>query len=206
MSDGLRLSAKTRAEIERLTTVYPVRRSALLPGLRLAQREIGWLPREAMDEVAEIVGVDPNACYALATFYDLFYREPVGKYVIGVCEGLACHLGGSGRVLGWLKERLGIGPGETTADGLFTVRTFECLAACDRAPCALVNDEYVGPLDEARLDELLRELRSHPNWSRVSGVGGRGSGASIPDPQYPTPDPRHSTTDTRHPAPGEGRS
>ena len=164
------LSEETRAEIERLTTLYPQRRSALLPALRLAQREVGWLPRETLEEVADLVGVDAHAAIALTSFYDLFYTKPVGKYVLGVCDGLACHLCGSARINEYLSKKLGIQSGETTPDGLFTLRHFECLAACIKAPCMLLNDEYVGNLTEEKLDALLDELRARADGETpVSG-------------------------------------
>lgn len=166
------LSEETRAAIEQLTTLYPERRSSLLPALRLAQREVGWLPREVIEEVADIVGVDPHACVALISFYDLLYSEPVGKYVLGMCDGLACHLLGSGRLIEHLSKRLGVEPGETTPDGVFTLRTFECLADCIHAPCMLMNDDYIGNLTEEKLDALIEELRSRSRSEKSSVSGG----------------------------------
>ncbi len=152
------LSEKTRAEIQRLTAYFPQRRTALLPALRLAQAEYGYLPPEVMAEVCEIVQVDPNAAEMLITFYDLLYREPVGRYVLGLCRGLACYLLGCDHLLAYLQEKLGIGLNQTTPDGLFTLRTFECLARCDQAPVMLLNgEEYVGNLTPEKLDALLAQ-------------------------------------------------
>src|SRR5689334_6900344 len=139
------LSEETRAKIVAELTRYPSRRSAVLPALRYAQDEAGYLSQEVLAEVGGLVDVDPNALAMLATFYDLLHASPVGQRVIAVCDGLACHLNGSGQVIDAFLDQLHIGLDETSADGAFTIKRMECLAACAIAPCAIVNgQEYVG--------------------------------------------------------------
>src|SRR5204862_4548320 len=114
---------------------------AILPALRIAQRDQGYLGPEQVDEVAQLMELDPNAVYMLVTFYDMLYREKKGKYVLGVCKNISCYLRGADQILEHLQQKLGVPLGETTPDGLFTVRPFECLASCGSAPAILVNNE-----------------------------------------------------------------
>lgn len=154
------LSEETRAEIRVTIQRYPETRSASIASLRLAQYQLGWLSPEVVSEVAEELDLDPNALYQLVTFYDMFYDHPVGKYVLGVCNNLSCYLRGSDRLLEHLQEKLGIAPDETTPDGLFTLRTVECLAACGDAPVMMVNEDYHEKLTIEVVDRLLEELRA----------------------------------------------
>jgi NADH-quinone oxidoreductase subunit E len=157
------LSEKARDEIRAALTHYPQRRTAILPALRAAQRDAGYLGQEQIDEVAELMELDPNAVYMLVTFYDMLYRDPVGKYVLGVCKNISCYLRGADGILEHLQQKLNVGLGETTADGMFTVRPFECLASCGSAPAILVNnEEYREWLTVEKVDALLEELRSRP--------------------------------------------
>lgn len=179
------LSEKTRDEIRAALTYYPQRRTAILPALRAAQRDAGYLGHDQIVEVAELLELDPNAVYSLVTFYDMLYREPAGKYVLGVCRNIACYLRGADSILEHLCGRLGIEPGETTEDGMFTVRTFECLASCGTAPVILLNnEEYVEQLTVEKVDALLEELKARPpeaagergipwkNWLAERGANG----------------------------------
>jgi NADH-quinone oxidoreductase subunit E len=157
------LSQEARAEILQAKTTYPQQRTGILPALRAAQRDAGHLSPEIVDEVAELMELDPNAVYMLVTFYDMLYREPTGKYVLGVCKNISCYLRGADQILAHLQERLGVHLGETTADGMFTVRPFECLASCGSAPVILVNnEEYREWLSIEKVDQLLDELHARP--------------------------------------------
>ncbi len=152
------LSTETRQEIDAALRRYPERRTAVLDALRAAQREKGYLGAETIREVAEIMELDPNALYSLVTFYDLFYDQPVGHYVIGVCRSISCYLRGADDLLQYLTERLGVPVGGTTPDGRFTLRTMECLASCGTGPAMLVNERYYENLTREKLDRILTDL------------------------------------------------
>lgn len=160
------LSNKTRQAILDLQKKYPEKRSALIPALHLAQADVGYLPRDTQNEVAALFNIDPNEVNAVVTFYDMFFEEPVGKHLIHVCKNVSCMLRGGDEMMHHLCKRLNIQPGETTADGEFTVIPSECLAACDRAPMLLADDQVVGPIKEEQIDEILSRLRQgagHPS-------------------------------------------
>lgn len=153
------LGEKTRAEIRRIREEYPGGESAVLPALELAQREHGgWLPTEAIDEVAEVLGLSPTRVGAVASFYTLFHRKPVGRHVIYVCTNVACSLLGAEHLLDYIGRKLGIGPGETTADGQFTLEEVECLGSCGTAPMMQVDDVYYENLTEAEIDRVLAQV------------------------------------------------
>jgi NADH-quinone oxidoreductase subunit E len=154
------LSEATRAAIQREVTRYPDSRSSLIPAMRLAQCEVGWLSPAVLDEVADLVGEDPNALASLATFYDMFFLAPVGRYVVNCCSGFACYLNGADAIIDYVTEKLGIGAGETTPDGLFTLQPMECLAGCGIAPMLLVDGEYHGNLTREKIDALIDALRA----------------------------------------------
>jgi NADH-quinone oxidoreductase subunit E len=157
------LSEEARSQIQAAIAYYPQRRTAVLPALRIAQRDAGYLGPETVNEVAELMELDPNAVYMLVTFYDMLYRDAKGKYVLGVCKNIACYLRGADQILEHLQARLGVGLNETTPDGVFTVRPFECLASCGSAPAILVNnEEYREWLTIEKVDQLLEELRARP--------------------------------------------
>jgi NADH-quinone oxidoreductase subunit E len=143
-----------------LVSLYPEPRSALIPLCHLAQEQDGWLRPEAMEEIADLVGVTPAEVRGTATFYDMLHTEPVGRYLVSICTNIACLLGGAQALLEHAEERLGTRAGGTSADGLFTLEEAECLAACDRTPCVTVNHRYVGGLGPAQFDALLDDLRA----------------------------------------------
>ena len=143
-----------------LVGLYPEPRSALLPLCHLAQEQDGWLRPEAMEEIADLVGVTPAEVRGTATFYDMLHTEPVGAYLVSICTNIACLLGGGGELLEHAEEVLGVRAGGTTADGLVTLEEAECLAGCDRAPCVTVNHRYVGGLGPEELDRLIDDLRA----------------------------------------------
>ena len=155
------LSPQTRAAVVALREKYPRVQSAILDALRLAQDEIGYLPPPATAEVAALLGVSPHHVHSLATFYTMFFTEPVGKYVVEVCDNLSCALWGSKRLLERLEQELGIAAGETTADGAVTLlRTVECLAACGGAPALRVNTTYFEQMTDEKIGALVQDLRA----------------------------------------------
>jgi NADH-quinone oxidoreductase subunit E len=157
------LSEEARAQIQAAIAYYPQRRTAILPALRIAQRDQGHLGQETVAEVAELMELDPNAVYMLVTFYDMLYRDPKGKYVLGVCKNISCYLRGADQILEHLQTRLGVGLNETTPDGMFTIRPFECLASCGSAPALLLNnEEYREWLSIEKVDALIDELKARP--------------------------------------------
>ncbi len=154
------LSEAAREEIRKVSARYPVKRSAVIHGLRLVQREHGYLSREGMVEVARLLEINPHQVWEVATFYTMFSVEPTGRFVLQVCKTLPCALRGALDIAAYLEKRLGIRVGETTADGLFTLRTVECLASCNTAPVIQVNEEpYCENLSPAAVDRLIAELR-----------------------------------------------
>jgi NADH-quinone oxidoreductase subunit E len=156
------LTEKTQKSILKLQELYPVKRSALIPALHLAQAEVGYLPIEIQKEVADLFEIDPNEVYGVVTFYDMFFEEPVGKHLLHVCKNVSCMLRGGDEMLEKLCQKLHIKPGETSSDGEFTVIPSECLGACDRAPMMLADDQVVGPLQAEDLDRILAETRKKP--------------------------------------------
>ncbi|MBI3911897.1 MAG: NADH-quinone oxidoreductase subunit NuoE [Armatimonadetes bacterium] len=156
------LSEKAFAAIEAAKKRYPDPRSALMPALWIAQEECGgWLPREAMADVARVMSLEPADVQSVASFYSMYYKAPVGKFVLEICHNIACDVLGARRIIDHVRERLGIAPGETTGDGLFTLKTVECLAACGGGPCMQVNSRYYENLTPERVDAILDGLRAH---------------------------------------------
>ena len=181
------LSEENLARARRLLEVYPQIRSALIPLCHLAQAQDGYLTEEAMEDIAGLCGVSPAEVFGTASFYDMLHTEPVGRYVVAVCTNIACMLNGAYDVLEHAETSLGIGVGQTSADGMFTIEDAECLAGCDKAPCVQVNHRFFGPLDAAGFDSLVADLRSgalaaevpaHGVLSRVDRAVGRGANAT----------------------------
>ena len=152
-------SEKAKAEVADALSRYPVKRSAVLPVLWIAQREWGWLPPAALKLVAEAVGLPEAEVFGIATFYTMFNMKPVGRHHLQVCMTLSCSLMGSDKLFRHLEKKLGIGHGETTPDGRFTLRRVECLAACGAGPCMQVDFDYHEDLDAAKTDALLETLK-----------------------------------------------
>ena len=150
-------------ELEALKTHYPNWKACILPGLWIAQREYGgYLSGEAIAEVAVRLKRTYAEVEGVATFYSMYNTaHKPGKHKIEVCTCLSCHVNGAYRIWDYLKAKLGVGHGETTPDGMFTLEEVECLDACDRAPLIQVGDQYIGPVDEAKIDNLLESLRSN---------------------------------------------
>lgn len=154
------LSDDVLARARQLVDLYPHPRSALIPICHLAQERDGWLRPEAIDEIAELVGVTPAEVVGTASFYDMLHTEPVGRYVVAVCTNIACMLRGAYELLEHIQDRLDVGVGGTTGDGLFTVEDAECLADCGRAPCLQVNHRFFGDVTPASFDKLVDDLKA----------------------------------------------
>lgn len=161
----LRFSTKAIAELEALKTHYPEWKACVLPALWLAQREYGgFLSGEAIAEVAYRLKRSYAEVEGVATFYTMYNTaHKPGKHKIEVCTCLTCSVCGGYEIWDYLKAKLGVGHGETTADGMFTLEEVECLDACDRAPVLQVGDQYIGPIDTAGIDRLLDQLRAAPD-------------------------------------------
>jgi len=152
------LSRATLEAIGRARARYPRAQSAMLPALHAAQDQLGYLPEPALADVADALGLPVTEVAAVATFYSMFYTQPVGRHIVRVCTNLTCHLCGAGPVLDRLCGRLGIRPGQTTPDGRVTLEIAECLAACDEAPVLLVDADRLARVAPESIDDLLRRL------------------------------------------------
>ena len=154
----MQFSQESFNEFEKIVAKYPQKNAAMLPVLYLAQKEFGYISRDVMEYVAEIMDVPVARVLGVVTFYTMFNMKPVGRHHLQICMTLSCSLMGSDRLFRHLEHKLGIGHGETTADGRFTLRRVECLAACGGGPCMQVNLDYYENLDEAKVDALLEKL------------------------------------------------
>jgi NADH-quinone oxidoreductase subunit E len=154
------VSPKAFAEIQKLRKQFPRSRSAVLPALRLAQEEYGgWLPPEALRDVADALDETPAYCHSIASFYDMFHLEPVGRHQVEVCTNLSCALVGAQAVLDAFADELGVRPGETTGDGEVTLRAIECAGGCGRAPVVVVDHVYREPVLPEDVPEIVEGLR-----------------------------------------------
>lgn len=164
----LRFSERAVRELETLITHYPDRKSAMLPALWIAQREYGgYLTPEAIAEVAYRLGRSYAEVEGVATFYTMYNKTPVGKYMLEVCTNLSCMLCGGYRILEYLQQQLGIQLGETTPDGMFTLTEVECLNNCGDAPVMQVGDIYCRRLTPEKIDALIEELRQREEHTVV---------------------------------------
>ena len=160
-----RFTAENTILAREIIARYPRAKSALIPLLHLAQEQDGYVAADAMEHIAELIGVTPAEVLGTCSFYEMFKREPVGEYLVNVCTNIACMLLGGEELLHHLEDRLGITSGSTTADGRFTLEDVECIAACTEAPCLQVNYRYfnkVTPDDaDALIDDLQHGRRAH---------------------------------------------
>ncbi len=156
----MQFSQEATQKINDLLTHYPDdrREAALIPVLHMAQKEFKALTPDVEEVVAEAVGVPIVRVRECVTFYEMLYQVPVGKYHLQVCWNIACSLLGAEHLIDYLSKRLGILPGEVTADGKFSLRGMECLGACSEAPVMLLNEELYQGLSEEKLDRMLKEL------------------------------------------------
>jgi NADH-quinone oxidoreductase subunit E len=146
-------------QVQAIMALYPDGRSATLPALRLAQERHGWLSPEALREVADALGETPAYCQAVASFYDMLHLAPVGRHLIEVCTNVSCALVGAQQVLEAFESELGIGPGETTEDGGFTLRTVECAGGCGWGTVVAVDHRYREPVRPDDVPGIVEELR-----------------------------------------------
>ncbi len=154
------LTEESIARIREKAARYPIRKSAILPAITIAYRQVGHLNEEIYGEVSQIIGVPAVEIAEAATFYTMFPKQPVGKFLIQVCHNISCSLLGAESLISYLEEKLEIKQGETTPDGLFTLVTVECLGSCATAPVMQVNQDYYENLTREKVDGILEELRS----------------------------------------------
>ncbi len=158
------ISERARQRMRDLAARYPVARSAVMPALYIAQQEERYITQEALQAVAEAIGMTVDDVESIATFYTMYYQQPPGKKVIKVCTSISCYLRNCDALVDHLEQRLGIKRGETTADSNYTLMTTECLASCGTAPVLQVNNEFVEnvtlEMADALVDEWERELRA----------------------------------------------
>lgn len=152
------------AQFDEIVTRYPEgkQKSALLPILHLVQAEYGWISAPLMDKIAEYLAIQPIEVYEVTTFYTLFFTKPTGKYMLEVCRTGPCCLVGAEKIMKYIEQKLGVKEGEVTADGQFSWRGVECLAACGMAPVLQIGPEYTfhENLTEEKVDQLIKDLKN----------------------------------------------
>ena len=156
---ALEFSPETYKKFEETVARYPKKEAALLPVLYLAQKEFGHLGAEAIEYVAQLMDQAPARVLGVVSFYTMYNMKPIGRHHIQVCRTLPCALRGAEQVTLFLKQKLGIEPGQTTADGRFTLSEVECLASCGTAPMMQINDDYYENLTEEKITEILDRLK-----------------------------------------------
>lgn len=161
---------KSRAgDIEEIFARYPKKQSAVMPLLHLAQEVRGHVAEEDVEAIAALLDTTASYVDSVCSFYSLYHREPMGKYVITVCGNITCGLSGADQLIDYLQSKLGIGVGETTEDGLITLLvTGECVAACDGAPALQVNLEYCGDVTNERADQIIQAIRDGEDPKAIS--------------------------------------
>jgi NADH-quinone oxidoreductase subunit E len=162
----IQFSEEKLNKVSEIIQRYPEgkQKSALLPILHLAQDAFGgWLDTPVMDYVASLLSIEPIEVYEVASFYSMYNLKPVGKYLFEVCQTGPCMINGSDDIIGYIKSKLNIGVGETTADGLFTLKTVECLGACGYAPMMQLGKTYREHLTREKVDAIVEECRSMAN-------------------------------------------
>ena len=159
----MEFSKEKLKKVDEIIARYPEgkQKSALLAALHLAQEQFGWLSSETMDYVASLLHLKPIEVYEVATFYSMYNLKPVGKFMFEVCQTGPCMINGSDDIIAYIGERLGIKPGETTADGLFTLKKVECLGACGYAPMMQLGKHYKEHLTKEKVDAIIDECRSN---------------------------------------------
>jgi len=178
MSEAFAFTPANKALAEKIIARYPAGRqaSAVLPLLDLAQRQVGgWLPRAAMDYVADTLSMAPIRIYEVATFYSMFNLTPVGRNLLQVCRTTPCWLRGADKLTETCRRKLGIGLKETTSDGNFTLVEVECLGGCVNAPVIQINDDFYEDLDPAKLEAIIDRLARGEKPAPGSQTGRQGS-------------------------------
>jgi NADH-quinone oxidoreductase E subunit len=156
---ALEFSPEALKQFEETVARYPKKEAAMLPVLYLAQKEFGHLGPQAIEYVAKLMGQAPARVHGVVSFYTMYNMKPIGRHHIQVCRTLSCALRGAETITGLIKKKLGIGPGQTTADGRFTLSEVECLASCGTAPMMQVNDHYYENLTEEKVASILDGLK-----------------------------------------------
>ena len=156
---ALEFSPETLKQFEETVARYPKKEAAMLPVLYLAQREFGHLGPEAIAYVARLMEQSPARVHGVVSFYTMYNVKPIGRHHIQVCRTLSCALGGAEKITAIIKKKIGIEPGQTTADGRFTLSEVECLASCGTAPMMQVNDDYYENLTEEKVTAILDGLK-----------------------------------------------
>jgi NADH-quinone oxidoreductase subunit E len=178
---------------------YPVKKSATIPLLHLAQEQDGYVTDDAMEHIAELVGTTPAQVLGTCSFYEMFKREPVGTYLVNVCTNISCQIMGGEELLHHAEHKLGVKAGGTTADGTFTLEDVECIAACTEAPCLQVNyryrhritlEEFDQLIDDLRAGKLVDEVPPHGTLAKVrqhipaDRAAGTADPAGVPEPVW----------------------
>ena len=153
-----RFNDQNLATAHEIISRYPVAKSATIPLLHLAQEQDGFVADDAMEHIAELVGITPAQVLGTCSFYEMFKREPVGTYLVNVCTNISCQIMGGEELLHHVEQTLGVKAGDTTSDGVFTVEDVECIAACTEAPCLQVNYRYFHQITHGEFDSLVDEL------------------------------------------------
>ena len=156
---SLEFSPETLKKFEETVARYPKKEAAMLPVLYLAQQEFGYLGSDAIEYVAKLMDQAPARVHGVVSFYTMFNTKPIGRHHIQVCRTLSCALGGAEKITAFIKQKLGIEVGQTTADGRFTLSEVECLASCGTAPMMQINDEFYENLTEEKVTAILQSLK-----------------------------------------------
>jgi len=156
---AVEFSPETLKKFEETVSRYPKKEAAMLPVLYLAQQEFGYLGPEAIDYVAKLMDQSPAKVHGVVSFYTMYNMKPIGRHHIQVCRTLSCALGGAEKITDFIKKKLAIELGQTTADGRFTLSEVECLASCGTAPMMQINDDYYENLNEEKVTEILDSLK-----------------------------------------------
>ena len=155
---AVEFSPAAKAKFEQILPRYPIKRAAIMPTLWLAQEEFGWLSHDVLAYVAGLLELSPAFVASVASFYTMYYRQPMGRHHVQVCTNLSCALVGADRIVDCLRQRLGVEVGQTTADGRFSLSEAECLGSCGTAPMMQVNDDYWENLTPERTLEIIERL------------------------------------------------
>src|SRR5450759_4097842 len=178
------ISEQGKQRMRDLASRYTGARSAVMPALYIAQQEAGYITRDALEAVAETIGLTVDDVESVATFYTMYYQQPPGKKVIKVCTSISCYLRNCDALVDHFEQRLGIKRGETTADGNYTLMTAECLASCGTAPVIQVSDEFVENVTPELVDELVDEWGREVNAKKeVGDAPGTASASLTPLPK-----------------------
>ncbi len=153
------ISKEAREKIKNLFSRYPDKRSSLLEVLHILQDDWGYIEEEDEEKIAELLDMNPVNVHEVVTFYTMYYRRPVGRYVIKVCRNLTCTLMGGETIINYLRKKLKVELGNTSSDGKFTLEAVECLGACELAPVMEINGEFYGHLTPEKIDKVIEELK-----------------------------------------------